>query len=113
MEDLSREEKLEQEILKMAEECGNKKWLRVKRTFYILCGVLYLIELLCVFDGGINKINIDIICGLLFIPPFIAGVIMFFSWGILYNIIEGSMKEEKAIAKKIGELNAIKFSKDK
>jgi len=36
--------------------------------------------------------------------------IMFISYGILFYIIDGSMKEEKAIAKKIGELNAIKFN---
>lgn len=110
MKDLSKEERLEQEILEMAEKCGDKKWLRVKRTFFILSGVIYLIELYCVLKVGISDINIDTICGFLFAPPFVAGFIMFISYGILFYIIDGSMKEEKAIAKKIGELNAIKFS---
>jgi hypothetical protein len=111
MEDLSREEKLEQEILEMAENCGDKKWLRVKKTFFVLCGVIYLIELYCVLKCGTSDINIGTICGLLFAPLFAAGFIMFISYGILFYIIGGAMKDEKAIAKKIGELEAIKFSK--
>ena len=30
MKNPSKEEMLEQEILKMSEKCGNKKWLRVR-----------------------------------------------------------------------------------
>lgn len=111
MKDLSKEERLEQEILEMAEKFGDKKWQRVKITFFILSGVIYLIELYCLLEGGISDINIDTICGLLFAPLFAAGFIMFISYGILFYIIDGSMKEEKAIAKKMGELEAIKFSK--
>jgi hypothetical protein len=111
MKDLSREEKLEQEILEMAEKCGNKKWLRVKRTFFVLSSVIYLIELYCILKGGISDINIGTICGFLFAPLFVAGFIMFISYGVLFYIIDGSMKDEKAISKKMGELNAIKFSK--
>lgn len=111
MKELSKEERLEEEILKMADECGDKKWLRVKRTFFVLSGVIYLIEIYCALFGKISDINIDTICGLLFAPPFVAGFIMFISYAILFYIIDGSMKEEKAIAKKIGELNAIKFNK--
>ena len=70
-----------------------------------------MIELYCILNGGTSDINIDIICGLLFAPPIAAGFIMFISYGILFYIIDGSMKEEKAIAKKIGELNAVKLSK--
>ena len=110
MKDLSKEERLEQEIYEMAEKCGDKKWLRVKRTFFILSGVIYLIELYFVLKHGISEIDIEVILGFLFIPPFVAGFIMFLSWGILYNIIKGAMEDEKAIAKKIGELNAIKFA---
>ena len=106
MKDLSREEKLEQEILKMAHECDDKKWLRVKRTFFVLSGVVYLTVFMC---GGMNDIR-DYL-GWLISAPIMAGFIMFISYGILFYIIDGSMKEEKAIAKKIGELNALKFSK--
>lgn len=111
MKDLSREEKLEQEILEMADACGDKKWMRVKRTFFILSGVVYSIELYCILKGGINDINIYAICGLLFAPLFIAGFIMFISSMVLLYIISGAMEDEKAIAKKIGELNGIKFGK--
>jgi hypothetical protein len=111
MKDLSREEKLEQEILKMADECEDKKWMRVKRTFFILSAVIYLMELYFVLKGGISEISIEAICGLLFAPLFGAGFIMFISSMVLLYITTGSMNDEKAIAKKMGELNAIKFSK--
>lgn len=112
MKDLSKAERLEKEILEMAEKCGDKKWWRVKRTFFVISGVIYLIELCCALSGGISDINIDTICGLLLAPPFAAGFIMFISYGVLYYIIDGSMKEENAIAKLEGELNAIKLSKN-
>lgn len=111
MKELSREEKLEQEILRMAHECGDKKWLRVKRTIFVISGAIYLIELYCILKGGISDISIDIICGLLFAPPIAAGFIMYISYGILFYIIDGAMKDEKALAQKMGELNAIKLSK--
>ena len=117
MKDLSKEERLEQEILEMAEKCGDKKWLRVKRTFFVLCSVIYLLLLYYYLKVGINISDIDIvdvfytIIALTFGVGFVALVIMFISYGILFYIIDGSMKEEKAIAKKIGELNAIKFNK--
>lgn len=121
MKDLSREEKLEQQILEMAEECGDRKWKRVKRTFFVVCGVIYFILLwLGLENGGISNINISNVdletifyslIGLTFGVGFVAGLVMFVSYGILFYIIDGSLKEEKAIAKKIGELEAIKFSK--
>ena len=118
MKDLSKKERLEQdisrleqEIYEMADKCGDKKWLRVKRTFWVASGAIYLIELLPLLTGEISNIHIDTICALLFAPPFAAGFIMFISYGILYYIIDGSMKEEKAIAKKIGELNAVETEK--
>ena len=111
MKDLSKEVRLEQEILEMAERYGNKKWVRVKRTFFVICGAIYFLEFCFVLKSGINDINIDTLCGLLFAPIVSAGFIMFISYGILFYIIDNSIKEEKAIAKKIGELNAIKFSK--
>lgn len=113
MEDLSREERLEQEILRMADACGDKKWARVKRTFFVISGVIYAVSLLIILKSGINisDISIDAVCGFLFAPLVAAGFIMFLSWAVLSYIITGAMEEEKAIAKKIGELNAIKFSK--
>ena len=111
MKDLTKEEMLEQEILKMAEKCSDAKWSRVKRTFFVLCGCLYLLLLYYISKDGIGDISIETIFGLIFAPPVAAGFVMFISYGILFYIIDGAMKDEKAIAKKIGELNAIKFSK--
>lgn len=107
-QDISR---LEQEIYEMAEKCGDKKWLRVKRTFFVICGVIYFLEFYFSLKSGISDINIDTICGLLFAPIVAAGFIMFISYGILFYIIDNSIKEEKAIAKKIGELNAVESEK--
>lgn len=127
MKDLSKEERLEQEILEMAEKCGDKKWLRIKRTFFILCGVIYFLLLVLVLEGDINISNANTtgnmntmeiietifyaIVALTVGVGFLAGCIMFISYGILFYIIDGSMKDEKAIAKKIGELNGIKYGK--
>ena len=111
MKELSKEERLEQEILKMADEYGDKRWQRVKRTFFVISGAIYLIELCFILKGGIGDISIDVICGFIFAPLVAAGFIMFLSWAVLSYIITGSMKEEKAVAKKLGELNAIKFNK--
>lgn len=118
---VSREEYLEQQIFEMAEEYSERKWKRVKRTFFVLCGVIYLVLLQRFLDnGGISNINIrnmsigDIfysLVGLTFGVGFAAGMIMFVSYGILFYIINESMKEEKAISRKAGELEAIKFSK--
>lgn len=106
MKDLSKEKELRQRIFEMADACDKKKWLRVKRTFFVLSGVIYLMALMY---GGISDIK-DCLW-LLLIAPFAAGFVMFISYGVLFYIIDGAMKDEKDIAKKIGELEAIKLSK--
>lgn len=122
MKDLSREEKLEQQIYKMADACGDKKWMRVKRTFFVICGVIYLIMIYYCLENGVGISNIKIsdidfealfymIFGLTFGVGFVAAVIMIISYAVLGYIIDGAMKDEKAIYKKIGELEAIKFNK--
>ena len=113
MKGLSKKERLEQriaelekEILEMADKCGDKKWLRTKRTFFILIGIVYLIVFMC---GGMNDIN-DCL-GWIIAAPMMALFIMFISYGVMYYITENAMKEEKAIAQKIGELTAVKSEK--
>lgn len=106
MKDLSRVEKLEQQIYRMAEEYGERKWKRIKRTFFVLTIVVYLIVL---FNDGMNCVQ-DYLQWIL-AAPFAAGMIMFVSYAVWYYCISNSLEEEKAIAKKIGELEAIKFSK--
>ena len=106
MKDLSKEERLEQEILEMAEEYGNKKWLRVKRTFFILSGVVYLIVFML---DGMN--NIQDYLGWLISAPTIAGFIMFISLGVWSYVLDKTVNERIEIAKLECTLNAIKFIK--
>jgi hypothetical protein len=106
MKDLSKEEKLERQIRDMAEEYGDKKWMRVKRTFFATSAVIYFIVFV---SGGMNCAQ-DYLRWIL-AAPISAGFVLFISYGVLFYMIHESMKEEKAIAKKIGELEAIKFSK--
>lgn len=108
MKDLSREEKLRQQLLEKADEYDDKKWMRVKRTFFVLSGVIYLVGLYIGLKGGIT---IDTICRLLFVSPVLAGFIMFISYGILFYIIYGGMQEEKDLATLKGRLYEIEFNK--
>lgn len=118
MKGLSKEERLQQRIEELerlieakCDEYSNKKWLRVKRTCFVLSSPIYLIELFYALSGRISDINIETICGLLFSPLVAAGIIMFISYGIMYYITENAIKEEIEVAKKIGELNAVKSEK--
>ena len=109
MDKLSKIDIMEQEIVKMAEEYGDKKWSRCKRTFFVISGVLYLFEIYLLIKGSISDISFDIICALIFSPLVAAGFIMLISCGIMFYITNGAMEDEKHLAKKMGELNAIKF----
>ena len=106
MKDLSREEKLEQQISKLEADFDKRKWLRVRRTFFTLSGVVYLVA----FMVGEIKGDIKEYLGWLVVAPVLAGIALFISLLILSYIIIGGMEEEKYIAKLKGELNAIKFS---
>ena len=104
MKDLSRKDKLRQQIFDMAKEYDDKKWKRVKRTFCVLSVAIYLLVFM---NHGMNCAQ-DF---LLWIPaaPVSAGIVMFVSYMVLFYIINESLKEEKAISKKTGELEAIKL----
>lgn len=109
MKKISKAENLEHEIFKMAEDCDNKKWSRVKKTFFIISAIMYLIEVYFIIKFGINNIDIFDILGFLSAPFVVAGFVIFISYGVLFYIINGAMESEKALAKKMGELNAIKL----
>ncbi len=118
MKDLSKAERLEQRITELEQliykkdyELDNEQWKRTKRTFFVICGVIYFVELCIVLTGGISNINIDDFCGLLFAPLVAVGFIMFISYGILYYSINGTIKKVATLAKLEGELNAIKSEK--
>ena len=110
MDNLSKEEKLRQQILKEEDIASQKKWKRTKRTFFVLSGVMYLIALYVELKGGISDINIATVCGLIFAPPLSAGFIMSISYLLLSYILSGAMEDEKTIAKLKGELNAIRYN---
>jgi hypothetical protein len=130
MKDLSKEERLNQRIAELehlietkSDEYSNKKWSRVKKTFFAICGVICFLLLYFALKGDINTNTItasntntiETIFLLIFVLPFgvgfVAGVIIFISYGVMYYITENSMREEIEIAKKIGELNALKSEK--
>ena len=113
MKELSKEERLNQRIAELeqliemkCDEYSNKKWLRVKRTLFILSGVVYLIVFIL---DGMNSIQ-DYL-GWLISALTIAGFIMFISYLVMHYITANSMREEIEIAKMIGELNAVKSEK--
>lgn len=106
MKDLSRgEEELRQLIDKKADAISEKKWLRLKRTFFVLSGVVYLQALYLGLDADI--IDMEYLITSLLAAPVVAGFIMLISYGVLYYIITGAMEDEKSLAKLVGELNAV------
>ena len=118
MKDLSNEERLEQQISKLEQKVvdkayayGDRKWLRIKRTFFAISGVIYLIELCFALAGGTIDITIDVIFGFLFAPLIAAGFIMLISLGVWSYVLDKTVNERIEIAKLEGELNAIKSKK--
>ena len=108
MRDLSRAEELRQLISRTKDDCENRKWLRVKKTFFILSGVIYVAAFM--FGEISDK---EHFFEWLIIAPILAALIMFISLGVLYHITTGAMADEKAVARLEGELSAtIRFDKN-
>lgn len=107
-------EKLRQEIFEMAERCNEQKWKRCKKTFFVLCGVIYLLLLwYALKDGSISDINF-INSVYLFVVPilvaaFLAGLVLFASCIVTLYMSNNAMKDEKAIARKMGEFYAVEM----
>ena len=101
MKNLEREVELERLIYEKAEACSEKKWVRLKRTYFVLTGVIYLIALYCGLDYKI--ITIKYCLSWLIASPVLAGFVMLISYGILYYMITNSMEEEKEIAELKGK----------
>lgn len=104
MEDLEREKELERLIYEKVEACNEKKWMRLKRTYFVLTGVLYLITLRI-----IEISNIEDFFSWLVSAPVLAGFILLISYGILYYMITNSMEEEKEIAELKGKYTERKY----
>ena len=108
MKDLSRAEELKQLISRTKDACENKKWLRVKKTFFVLSGVIYVAAFM--FGEISDK---EHFFEWLIIAPILAALTILISLGVLYHIITGAMTDEKSIARLEGELNAtIRFDKN-
>ena len=111
MKELSKEERiekhistLEKRISEMLEEGRKNKWLRIRLTFFVLSGLVYLIALS--FCDSIAKI----LSWLVFAPLVSIGV-MFISYVILAYIINGVLKDAYAIGQMVGRKTAIELSK--
>lgn len=109
--DFTLEERLEQQLMKMADEVGRKKWMRIKRTFFVLTVVFYFVFLGLVlkdFEMSVKNLFYLIVTPIL-CATYAASLVMFISYAVLFYIINNTLKEEKAIAKKLGEYEAVKY----
>ena len=111
MNDLSREEKakehilrLEKRISELSADCRKNKWLRTKLTFFILSGLVYLVAMPFCDDV------LWVLAWLIFAPLITVGV-MFISYVILAYIIDGVRKDTFAIGEMVGRKDAIELSK--
>lgn len=95
-------EKLLRQLISNAEKaCEKKQWKRVKKTFFVLSGVVYFIAFVC---GEMNSI-VEYL-GWLVAAPFAAGLIMYGSILVTAYINHGALEDAKYIASLNGELNA-------
>ena len=106
MRNLAREAELERRILKMAEEHGERKWRRIKRTFLVLSGGIYLLALYLGLKSGI--VDIKYLLTWLCASPILAGFIFLMALGVLYHILDNTVKERIVIAKLEGQLLQMK-----
>ena len=96
--------KLEKRISELAVDCRKNKWLRIRVTFFVLSGLVYLIALS--FCDSIAEI-----LGWLIFAPLVAISVMFISYAILAYIINGVKKDIFAIGEMVGRKDAIELSK--
>lgn len=109
MKDLSREEELRQQISRLKDACEKKKGLRLRNTFLVFSGVVYLAAQ---YFGEMSNI-IDYLCWLV-AAPILAGLIMFGATLLLLYITAGASEDEKYIARLEGELMAtMRFNEKK
>ena len=96
-----REELLRQLISRAKDACEKKQEKRVRKTFLVLSGVVYLVAF------AWDEINSWIeFLGWLVAAPFLAGLIMYGAILLLLYIHNGAMEDARYIASLEGELNA-------
>lgn len=106
MKELSREEKLRQQIYNFERIADDKKWRRVKKTFFVLSVVVYIAVF---FLDGMNSIQ-DYL-GWIIAAPISAGLIIFISTLVTLYITTGAMNDEKYLARLQGQLDAIQSTR--
>ena len=113
MKDLSREEKIEQEISRLEQliskkddEFDREQGKRCKRTFFVIWGVLFLSFLIY---GRLDNIKDCLMC--LAATPVMSGFIMLISYGVWFYVMNGAIRRAETIAELKGKLYAIKLSK--
>lgn len=113
MKDLSREERIDREIVRLEQLIAKKDYdfdkeqgKRIKRTFFVASAVIYLIAFM---NDAMNHWK-DFLEWIL-VAPMMSGAIMFVSFGVCFYIMNGAIRRVETIAKLEGELNALKFSK--
>ena len=110
MKDFSREERiaqLEKLISEKDDSFDEEQGKRVKRTFLVLSGVIYLIAFMCGEISGIWYLK------WLIIAPIMSGIIMFVSFGICYYIMSGAIRRAETLAELKGRLYELKYGKYK
>jgi hypothetical protein len=98
--------RLQKRFSEMEKEGKKNKWMRIRLTFYILSGLVYLIAL-----NGYEVSKISEMLGWLIIAPIIAIGIMCISYLVLAYIINGVINDTFAIGEIQGRLSAIVISK--
>ena len=134
MKDVSKKERLNQRIEELERQIylkdnifDKEQGKRLKRTFFVVCGVIYFLLFYLALEGDTNVIDatttsnmnvfeiVEIVfCALValtFGVGFVAGLVMFVSYGVWFYVMNGAMNRVETIAKLKGELNAVKSEK--
>ena len=106
MKDLSREEELIQQIHRLQDANENRKWMRTKKTLFVLSAVVYLAAFMTDSMNSIQDYLVWIVCA-----PVAAALIIFMSVMVTLYISSGALSDEKHVARLQGELNAIQSTK--
>ena len=106
MKDLSREEELRQQIHRLQDINENRKWMRTKKTLFVLSATVYLAAFMTDSMNSIQDYLVWIVCA-----PVAAVFIMFVSVMVTLYIFSGALSDEKYVARLQGELDAIQSTR--
>lgn len=123
MQEFSKKEKIEKRIAELERQIfvknnafDKEQGKRLKRTFFVLCGVIYFVIFYFALENGISDIKFETIenvfytiVGLTLGVGFVAGFTMFISYAVMSYITNGAMKRAETIARLKAELETIKY----